>query len=201
MATKAPGTHAQAMFSHLTYDDVKGVLLEYWPYKPQPRINPYRGGEESPGAISYAWFGKHIDCPPYKFNRKTLQPFSFPELLSDIAATLGIPHDSALANLCHADGPPPSLGAHLDDEKSFDAEVDVVSVSFCKNPDYKRRFFVNTEPGKHATMATAVNIPLGHGDVYAGPLGTHLHGLRPPLVKDGKDIESIVITFRMLLKK
>lgn len=112
------------------------------------------------------------------------------------------------------------MATHVDDEKCLDTSVPITSLSFCEDSTKKRRFYVMSGPvsGSKADHAKAssvrsktnackvrlrsksrkVHIPLGHGDVFTGPLGTHAHGLMGPL--KGKGTVSVVFTFRMLKK-
>jgi hypothetical protein len=196
-------------FLDIKHDWLKEDLMPLWPSKPQPRVNPYRGGEETPGSIRYAFVAFEEGVPAYKFNQKQLEAQQSTKLLEFILEKVvietGVLYDCALINLCEAGEPSSKLSAHLDNEPNFDHTRDIASISttaFHTNPDngreVVRRFFINQYPGPKQMMGTAVDVPLRNGDLLVGPLSTHLHGLRPQFKSNLPYCESIVITFRKL---
>jgi alkylated DNA repair dioxygenase AlkB len=198
-------THIAAAFAAFSWDTVLEKLTHYWPknergdIQPQPKYNPYErdaSKRETPGQIAYAWvtWGRDVD---YKFNRKTLPPQAptpwLTALRDDIERKTGIQYDSVLINYCVAGA---ALSGHEDKGPTINRDVDITSVSFCKHPGYKRRFFLHHEPGPAGKDKQ--QHPLGHGDLFSGPLGTHLHGLMKPYKADEARSTSIVLTFRKM---
>lgn len=183
-----------------SWEDVLSELKHYWPQENgeiqcQQKYNSFQPDVEkrwTPGCISYAWvtWGQKI---PYSFNRKTLElqePTEWLTALRDkIEGDTGVKYDSVLINYC-VEGA--ALSGHVDKGPTINVDVDITSISFCKFPGFKRRFFVFTDP------KTKKVVPLGHGDRFTGPLGTHVHGLLAPYKKDLAKSTSIVLTFRKM---